>query len=110
MAEPRHSGSRYSPETRSKVLDLYQNEELSAAAISRLPDMPSEKTTRTILHDAGVKQLRGNAPHFDRAQILRDLRVMNPKAVAKKHNCSERHVFGIRKIASAPTAESESSC
>lgn len=92
------SGVRYDDKKKKKILRLYVDKELSAAAIARLGNMPTEKTIRRILTEQGVR-LRGNPRQYDRQAIERDLEDMSVSQVAKKHGCSQRFIYKMKREA-----------
>lgn len=90
------SGVRYSEQKKKKIRTLYEKKDMSAAAIARMDDMPTEKTIRKILTDQGV-QLRGNPKQYDWPAIKRDLKKMSVSKAAQKHGCSQRYIYKMKK-------------
>lgn len=91
------SAVRYTEARKRKIVEMYVEEKLSAAAISRHRGMPTEKTILRILRSAGVT-IRGNPRKYDRKAIRKDLAKQVPvKEIAERHGCSERFVYNCRK-------------
>jgi len=91
------SAVRYTEARKRKIVEMYEKDKLSAAAISRHRATPTEKTILRILRNADVK-IRGNPRKYDRAKIRKDLAKDLPvKEIAARHGCSERFVYNCRK-------------